>query len=382
MRIFHFKSASQPEQKVGELEDPLLVVRSVSLIIIAVVAVIFALYQAANFFITLLLGIFLAYTLNPIVNWLHHLRIPRVIGSSITMISLVALVSVAAIGLKGQVDAIIAQLPSVSKKFTSLVVTKKNSPLTNMQKVQIAATHVENATSQVDGGGKKNTTMQVTIKEQPIKLSDYVWRGSLGFAGFVAQLMTVIFLAYFLLISGDTFKRKLVKLTGPTMTHKKITLNILQDINQSIQSYMLMLLVTNALVAALMWGMLTVFSLENAGAWAVASGIAHFIPYFGPLVTAVAIAMAAFMQFDSVVMAVLMAGATLIIAMIVGVFITTWMTGRIAKMNSAAIFISLLFFTWLWGFWGALLGIPVVVLIKVTAERIESWQPLAEILGE
>ncbi|HEY0563639.1 MAG TPA: AI-2E family transporter, partial [Methylophilus sp.] len=256
------------------------------------------------------------------------------------------------------------------------------SPLTNMQKVQIAATHVENATSEVDGVTKKNSTMQVTIKEQPIKLSDYVWRGSLGFAGFIGQFMTVIFLAYFLLISGDTFKRKLVKLTGTTITHKKITVNILQDINQSIQSYMLMLLITNALVAVLMWGLLTIFALENAGAWAVASGIAHFVPYFGPLVTAVAIGMAAFMQFDSVVMALLLAGATLIIAMIVGVFITTWMTGRIAKMNSPAIFISLLFFTWLWGFWGALLGIPIVVLIKVTAERIESLHPLAEILGE
>ncbi|HEY0563152.1 MAG TPA: AI-2E family transporter, partial [Methylophilus sp.] len=131
MRIFHSKVESSAETTSGELEEQLLIVRSVSLFIIAAIAVIFALDQAAIFFITLLLGIFLAYTLNPIVVWLHYIHIPRVLGSSITVISLVALVTLGAVGLKGQVDDIIAQLPNVSKKFSTLMVTKKNSPLTN-----------------------------------------------------------------------------------------------------------------------------------------------------------------------------------------------------------------------------------------------------------
>jgi predicted PurR-regulated permease PerM len=139
---------------------------------------------------------------------------------------------------------------------------------------------------------------------------------------------------------------------------------------------------TNALVAALAWMVFRWIGLENAGAWAVASGVLHLIPYLGPGVTGAAVGMAAFMQFDSFPMAFLVCGASLAIATLVGTFVTTWMTGRIAKMNAAAVFISLLFWGWLWGIWGMLLGIPIVVICKAVSEHIDELQPVAELLGE
>ena len=192
----------------------------------------------------------------------------------------------------------------------------------------------------------------------------------------------VLFLTFFLLLGGDTFKRKLVRLTGPSLSNKKVTVQILDDINDSIQKYLFMLLVTNVLVAILAWIAFRVIGLENAGAWAVASGLLHVIPYLGPGVTAAAIGMAAFMQFDSFPMAFFVCGISLAIATLVGTFVTTWMTGRIAKMNAAAVFISLLFWGWLWGVWGMLLGIPIVVIIKVVSEHVDELQPVAELLGE
>jgi predicted PurR-regulated permease PerM len=88
------------------------------------------------------------------------------------------------------------------------------------------------------------------------------------------------------------------------------------------------------------------------------------------------------MQFDSAAMALLAGGASLTIATLVGVVVTTWMTGRIAHMNAAAVFISLLFWGWLWGIWGMLLSIPIVVITKVVAQHVEPLHPLAELLGE
>ena len=70
------------------------------------------------------------------------------------------------------------------------------------------------------------------------------------------------------------------------------------------------------------------------------------------------------------------------IATLIGTFVTTWMTGRIAKMNTAAVFISLLFWGWLWGVWGMLLSIPIVVIIKVVFQQVEPQHPVAELLGE
>jgi predicted PurR-regulated permease PerM len=192
----------------------------------------------------------------------------------------------------------------------------------------------------------------------------------------------VLFLTFFLLLSGDTYKRKLVRLAGPTLANRKITVRILDDINASVQRYMSMLLATNVLVALLTWLALRWIGLENAGAWAVAAGLLHVIPYFGPALTAAAIGMAAFLQFGSLSMALLPAGASLAVATFVGTFVTTWMTGRIARMNTAAVFVSLLFWAWLWGIWGMLLSIPLTVILKVVAQHVEQLEPVAELLGE
>lgn len=359
-------------------------VKNVALVILTTIAVIFALDWAQNFVITMLLGVLLAYTLNPVVKWMEYIKIPRVIGSSLVIIFLMASIGFAGFTLRGQVQSIIAKLPEVSTKLTSAFASKRGEPLTNIQKVQIAASQVETATNSVTNAvaPKKNQRVHVVVAERKFKIGDFLWRGSLGVFGFIGEAITMAFLAYFLLLSGDTFKRKLVRLTGPSLSKRKITVNILEDINNSIQRYMFMLLVTNVMVGLAMWVTFRMLGLENAGAWAVAAGFLHVVPYFGPVVTAAATGIAAYMQFDSILMAMLVSGATMVIATIIGVFLTTWMTGRIAKMNSAAVFISLLFFTWLWGVWGMLLGIPIIVIIKVVCVHIENLQPVAEILGE
>ena len=359
-------------------------VRNVALLIIATVAVIFTLEWAQSFIITVLLGALLAYALNPLVIRLESIKVHRVIGSSLIIIALVAGIISSGYALRGQVQSIISILPEAAIKLTSGMAVKRGDPLSNMQKVQIAANQVETATSSVENNikTKKKQVMRVVVEEPKFKIGDFLWRGSLGVFGFIAEAITMIFLAYFFLLSGDTFKRKLVKITGPSLTQKKITVNILMDINSSIQGYMFMLLITNVIVGVLSWAAFRALGLENAGAWAVAAGFLHIVPYFGPIATAAATGMAAYMQFNSLLMALFVAGASIVIATLIGVFITTWMTGRIAKMNSAAVFIALIFFSWLWGLWGMLLGIPVIVILKVICEHIEHLQPIAELLGE
>ena len=383
-----------PTQTVLPMVIDPMQVKNVALVIIATIAVIFALNWAQSFAITLLLGVLLSYTLNPMVKWLELIKIPRVIGSTIVIFAVICGIAFAGYSLRGQVQSIISKLPEAAVKLTSGLTPNRGEPLSNMQKVQIAASQVEKATSSVENtvptqssttqaaASQKKPTLHVVIDERKFKIGDFLWRGSLGFFGLIGEAITIIFLAYFLLLSGDTFKRKLVKLTGPSLTQKKITVSILVDINNSIQRYMFMLLVTNLMVGILMWIAFRMLGLENAGAWGVAAGFMHVIPYFGPVAIAVATGMAAYMQFDSVLMALLVAGSSMVIATIVGIFVTTWMTGRIAKMNSAAVFISLLFFAWLWGVWGMLLGIPIIVIVKVICEHIEYLQPIAELLGD
>lgn len=364
-------------------ESHSLQVKNVAVQVIMTIAVLFALNWAQAFIVTLLLGILLSYALNPMVNWLECMKVKRPLGSTIVILGLITGIVFTGLGLSNQVESIIDKLPDAAAKISSSLVTKRGDPLTNIQKVQIAATQVETAASSEDSNSGKNkkTTMHVVIDTPKFKIGDYLWRGSLGFFGFVGETITMIFLAYFLLLSGDTFKRKLVRLTGPSLSRKKITLIMLEQINSAVQRYMLMLIVTNVMVGVLMWIALRLFGLENAGAWSVAAGVIHVIPYFGPILTAGVLGMVAYMQFNSLLIALLISGTSMLIATIVGVFVTTWMTGRIAKMNSAAIFISLLFFTWLWGVWGMLLGIPLIVILKVVCEHVDHLNPISELLG-
>jgi predicted PurR-regulated permease PerM len=358
--------------------------RGLALGILAALASVLALSWAQGFVVPLLLGIVIAYTLNPLVGWLEAIKIPRVVGTVMVMAVVIGALVLGAYSLRGQMQTIIEQLPEAATKLTSGIARMRISQIGNMQKMQDAATEVEKATTQAAGGtvAPRQPATHVIVDQPTFKLGNFLWQSSLGALGAMGQAAMVIFLVFFLLLGGDTFKRKLVRLTGPSLSKKKITVHILDDINSSIQKYMLMLLTTNLLVALLAWIAFQWIGLENAGAWAVAAGLLHIVPYLGPGVTAIATGMAAFMQFESFGMALLVAGASLSIATVVGTFVTTWMTGRIANMNAAAVFISLLFWGWLWGVWGMLLSIPIIVIVKVVSQHVEQLHPMAELLGD
>jgi predicted PurR-regulated permease PerM len=358
--------------------------RGVALTILATVAVVGALDLAQSFFVSLLLGILIAYTLNPLVAYLERIRLPRAVGTIVVMVGLVAALAGGGYSLRGQMQAIIEQLPVAARTLSSALARLRSVPGGNVQLMQSAAAEVEKATADATGApaARRQAATHVVVDEPGFKLGNLLLVGSMGAVGFLGQAIMVLFLAFFLLLGGDTFKRKAVRRAGPSLSHRIITVTILDDINDSIQKYLFMLLVTNVLVGLLSWAALHAIGLDNAGAWAVASGLLHVIPYLGPGVTAVAAGMAAFMQFDSFAMALLVGGASLAIATLVGTFITTWMTGRIAHMNSAAVFVSLLFWGWLWGVWGLFLSIPIVVIVKVIAQHVEQLQPVAELLGE
>lgn len=362
--------------------------RGLSLGILATIACIFALQWAQKFFVPLLLGIFIAYTLNPVVRWLERWHVKRVIGATLVTALILGAMGGTFYRLQGEFFNIIDELPALTHKVTKIL-TSSSGERSTIQQVQQAAAEIERAASNATGGGERKAIQKRTQSVPPapaagsnIRVMDWVLAGSVGLATFLSQATMVVFLVFFLLLAGDTFKRKLVKLTGPSLTRKKVTVHILDDMNNAIQAYMFMLLVTNVLLALLTWAALRAIGLENAGAWAAFAGVAHVVPYFGPLLITIATGAVAFFQFESLRMVILVAGSSLGIATLVGMVVTTWMTGKIAKMNPAAVFVSLLFWGWLWGMWGLLLGVPVVVVLKVVAERVEGMEVLAELLGE
>lgn len=357
---------------------------SLALAILATVAFLFALQWAKNFFIPLVFSVLISYTLTPVVHWLERIRIPRIIAVSLIMATLLCGAAVVANSLRADLQSLLVSLPDATQKIARAISRTEAGQPSTMQQMQTAATEIENAASDTPSPhtGSRKGPLSVVVERPAFKVQEWLLAESMAAAGVVGQGTMVLFLIFFMLLSGDSFKRKLVRITGPALSSKKITVQILDAINDSIQRYMFMLLLTNMLLSLVLWGLFRWIGLDNAGAWAVAAGCLHIIPYFGPIIIAGATGLIAFMQFGTLAKMFLVSGSSLLVAMLVGTFITTWMTGRIAKMNAAAVFIALLFFGWLWGVWGMLLGAPIIVLVRVVAEHVDGLGAVAELLGD
>ncbi len=354
--------------------------RGIALLLIASIALVFALSVAHKFFIPLVFGIFIAYTLNPLVVWLERIHIPRLLGTSIIIAAILSSALLTVYNLRDEFNSILSDLPVATQKMSRTLKNLHRGQPSTIQQMQAAATEIEKATNQA--AGVRAAPARKSADQSLFNLSDWLRAGSVGVMTFLSQVVMVIFLVFFFLLSGDMFKRKLVKISGRSLSTRKITVHILDAINTSIQHYMLMLLVTNALFGVLLWVALQWIGMANAGAWAIGAAFLHVIPYFGTVLIIAATSVSAFMQFEALGPVLAVSMATLVISTVVGTFVTTWMTGRIARMNAAAVFVSLLFWTWLWGAWGMLLGIPITVIVKVISEHVEGLHAVSELLGE
>ncbi len=354
--------------------------------ILAVIAVVAALYLARAFFVPLLIGILASYALRPFVDWLKACHIPRAAGAALVLAVLITGAWWAIFSLGDDAASLIEKLPEAARKVRQQVSDAQEAAPTALQKIREAATELQGAAS--DAAGEKKPSKQALSKaasretEPAVWLRDYMLAQTALLFTVAAQTPIVLLLTYFLLASGEHFRRKLVKLVGPSLSRKKDAIRILERIEVQIQRYLLATLGANVLVAIGTWLAFEALGMEQAGVWGAAAGVFHFIPYLGPALFAIASGMAGFLQFGTALGAFNVAGASLLVAGVVGSLVMTWLQSRFARVNAAVLFIALLFFGWLWGIWGLLLGAPLVAIAKVVCDRVESLKPAGELLGQ
>ena len=348
--------------------------------VLAVIALVAALYLARAFFVPLLIGILVSYTLHPVVDWLKAVHVPRPVGAALVLAVLAGGLSWAAFSLSDDAAAVIKTLPEAARKLRQSLSVARTSAPTALQNMQETANELEGAAA--DAGAKRGTrSVAVRASTSTAWLRDYALAQSALLISVVAQTPIVLLLAYFLLASGDHFRRKLVGFVGPTLTRKKDAVRILDEIDTQIQRYLLSTLVSNILIAVCTWLAFEALGMEHAAVWGAAAGVLHFIPYLGPVLIALASGMAGFLQLGTLPGAIAVAGASLLVSGAVGFLFTTWLQSRFAGVNAAVLFIALLFFGWLWGVWGLLLGAPLVAIAKVICDRVESLKPAGELFG-
>ena len=356
-------------------------VRNLSLVVLAIFGGLFVLQWAKAVFIPLMLGLIFSYALSPLVNWAEAKRVPRWLGAAGLLIAIIGGITTAGYSLSDEAAKLVNSLPAAAQKFRQTMQSQRNKSDSALETVQKAAAQLEQAAQDSAAPTSNRGAMRVVVEASRFNVRDYLWTGTLGLAALAGQTTEVIFLTYFLMCSGDTFRRKLVKLAGPSLSTKKITLQALDEITGQIQRYLQVQLLTSALVGVLTGIALAFVGLENAAVWGIAAAILNLVPYVGSLVTAAASSMLAFLQFGTLNMAFAVGGISLVIHMLIGNLLTPWLTSRASRMNPVAVFVGLLAWGWLWGVWGLLLGIPILMIVKSVCDRVDDLKPVGEFLG-
>jgi predicted PurR-regulated permease PerM len=201
-------------------------------------------------------------------------------------------------------------------------------------------------------------------------------------AGFFGAAVLLLFLVYFMLASGDMFKKKFVKLGGERLSERKVTLQMIDQMAGQIGRFVFYQFWSGLLVGVVTWLVFMWIGMRYAGLWGVAAGVLNCIPYFGPTVIMGATAVAAMLQFKDLSMVALVVGAGVAITSLEGFLIAPIALGRAASANSVAIFVAVMFWGWMWGPLGLILGVPILMMIKVVADHVESLSSLSELLAD
>ena len=372
-----------PAPAVFPSERATIDIRSASLAVIAVLASVFALRWASAVIIPLMVGLTVSYALTPAVDALQRLRLPRAVGAAVVLAVVFGGTGWTLYRVSGEASALIESLPDSAKKIKSVWLASRGTSESALDKMQRAARQLEGATQSAGAPplqAQKGVT-RVQIERPRFDIQDYLWTGTVGLATSLGQAVSVLFIAYFLLVSGDTFRRKMVKLTGPSLTQKKLTLQAMNEITAQIQRHLLVQVLLSLIVGVSTWAAFWALRVDHPEVWGVASFLLNFVPYIGSIAITGASSMVGFIQFGSVDMALWIGGVSLLLHAVTGYLVAPWLTSRTSRLNPVSVFVGVLAFGWLWGAWGLLLGVPILMMVKAICDRLEDFQPVGELLG-
>ncbi|MEP7117094.1 MAG: AI-2E family transporter [Acidobacteriota bacterium] len=350
--------------------------------VLATCAVIVMLQYLAPVVLPIVLAVLLFYALDPIVDRLETWRVPRALASMVVVFSLVGATGWSGTLIWPQMNAVLAKVPASADRLRSTLRRQRSRPGDSAIDTVRAATKALDSVAAEAGAAPPSSPGVTKVEvQQPVRVSDWLWYGGVGAASLSAQAITVIFLTIFLLNEDDSFKRKLVQHQA-TLGSKRVTVKVLNDIAAQMQSFLWVQVLTSVFVAVVTVAALWWLGVEEPVVWGVFAGVMNIVPYFGPLVVTVALALVGFLQFGTLTQAAMVAGVALVITTFEGMFLTPHLLSKAAAINHVAIFVSIAFWSWAWGVPGMLLAVPMLMAAKAVCDHVDGYEAIGSFLGE
>lgn len=354
----------------------------VPLIILATTAAGAVMWLARPVLVPMVIGILITYALDPLQRRLVKWHVPPALAAALLLAALVAAGAEMTYVLADQASAFAAEMPRVARQIRKTVETaRRSSGPTALEKVETAANELKDAATSPVQAAPRPGVARVQIEAPRLQMPDLLWQSGLGALELAGQAALVVFLAFYLLRSGDLYKRKIVRHV-PSLTHKKITVEILNDIDRQIERF----LITRTIVSVIVGGstalVLWPIGLNQPAIWGVAAGVLNIFPYVGPTAVTIAATAVAYLQFGTVAMALAVGGATAAVATLEGFVVTPWLMGRAGGMSSIAILVGVAVWGWIWGVSGLFLAVPILMVAKAICDHAEGLKMFGDLLAD
>jgi predicted PurR-regulated permease PerM len=343
---------------------------SLALVVLASLAAFYTLYVARPVLLPIILALLMGFLLRPLVRGLRRIGLREPIGAAIVVLGFTVTVSTAGVLLLGPATSWIERAPTVladvEKRFASLT--------RQVLKLEATAARVEAIASGTSAAPARTAPA-------PSARTPFLRRAAGSVAGFFAMAVSVVFLTYFLLASGDLFVRKLTRVlsgTGDIDLPREIS----NQIEASVSKYLVTVALINTALALATWGVLQLVGMPNAGLWGTVAGCLNVIPYVGAMITAAILTVAAVASLDTLQHALVVPAVFLALNLIESNVITPTLMGKQFPLNPVALFIGVMFWGFIWGVAGAILAVPMMVTLKILCDQIPALQPIAEFLGQ
>ena len=335
--------------------------------IVATLAALWFLSAAATLLIPIAVAILISYALEPPVAWLEQRRVHRLAGTSLVLLTVLGGAAAGAYALKDDAVRLVESLPKATAEAREIVTSQ----------LGVDGDAIDRATGAL-GGGEDDGKAVGTSGESAGPLIERVVGAVLGTIGHV---VVVLFLVFFLLLSRHQLKSRLVEVAGAEADQRRLARTIIDDINHQIQRYLLVLLLTASVVGVATWLALVWIGAENAAMWGVLAGVFNSIPYFGPVIVSGGLFVVGIVQGGGMSQALQMSGAALVITTLEGWLLTPPLMGRAERMSALVVFLGLMLWTWVWGAWGTVLAVPMLVVIKSVADHVERLRPMGRLMA-
>jgi predicted PurR-regulated permease PerM len=327
--------------------------------ILAVLATVFFLREARDFLIPIALAILISYALEPVVAWLERHRVPRMAGAALVMLGVLALISGGAYILRDDAVQAVEALPQAAQRAREILLSQFGS----------GSEAIEEAIKGLGSGGTQGDTPPL------------IQRAIGAIFTLAGNFVIIFFLIFFLLISGHQVRDRLVEIAGPDVEGRRTASTVLGEINAQIQRYLLVLLFTAVIVGVLTWAVLAWMNVQHAAMWGILAGIFNSIPYFGPAIVSGGLFVVGLIQEGGTTQALQMAGAAIVITSLEGWLLTPALMGKAERMSALAVFLGVLLWTWIWGGWGTILAVPMLVIIKSIADHVDRLKPIGRLMA-